>query len=205
MAKRKKKRSAGIGLFLLGTLLVVAAAFAAYYGISKLHWGVTPPKQKPQVTVTPELTPVTERNIYLYLIKKDKRGYHLGRTSVATKSAGTNLDAAMDALLATNKQEGLSSGLIPEGTKLISPVEVSHGVATANLSREFLDNFAGGSEQEAATVNCIVHTLVSNGGGKVDSVQILVEGKKVESLGGHFMLTDPVSADSAMLRPGSLN
>lgn len=204
MSKRKKK-SSGFGLFVVGTLLVVGVAFAAYYGISVLHWGVTPPKQKPRVTITPKAVVTTQQTIYLYLIKRDKRGFHLGRTPVATKETGSALDAALTALLATNKQGGLSAGLIPEGTKLLSPVQVKHGVATANLSQEFVDNFSGGTEQEAATVNSIAHTLVSNSSGKVHSVQILVEGKKVESLGGHFVLTDPVSADSAILRPGSLN
>jgi spore germination protein GerM len=204
MAKRKKK-TAGVGLFILGTLLVMAAAFGAYYGINNLHWGVTPPKQKPHVSVTPELAPESQRTVFLYLIQKDKKGYHLGRASVETTSEGAKLDAAMDALLATNKQGGISAGLIPEGTKLVSPVEVKRGVALVNLSKEFVDNFSGGLEQEAATVNSIAHTVVTNGDGRVRSVQILVEGKKVESLGGHFSLAEPVRADSAVLRPGSLN
>ena len=204
MAKRKKK-SAGFGAFVLGTLLIVAAAAGAYYLINKMQSSITPPRQKPQVSVNPSLAPETERKVYLYLLQKDKQGFHLRKTPVTTKSAGSTLDAAMDAMLVTNKQGGLSAGLIPEGTKLIAPIEVKGGVATANLSQEFVDNFSGGSEQEAATVNCIVHTLVTNSSGKVHSVQILVEGKKVESLGGHFSLSDPVRADSAMLRPGSLN
>lgn len=183
----------------------MAAAFAAYYGISSFQWNITPPREKPRVSVTPRPAVMTQRTVYLYLIKKDSRGFHLGKTPVTTTSEGSVLDAAMDALLATNKQEGLSAQLIPEGTKLVSPVEVKRGIATVNLSQEFTENFSGGSEQEAATVNSIVHTLVSNSDGKVRRVQILVEGKKVESLGGHFGLADPVAADSAMLRPGSLN
>lgn len=204
MAKKKRK-SSRIGTYILGALFVMAAAVAAYYGIERLNWRVPPPRHKPVVSVTPELAPATERTVYLYLVAKDRKGYHLERTPVTTRSEGSTLDAAMDALLATNEQEGLSMGLIPEQTKLISPIEVRRGIATANLSREFVDNFSGGSETEAATVNSIVHTLVSNSSGKVDRVQILVEGKKVESLGGHFSLQDPVEADSALLRPGSLN
>ena len=84
------------------------------------------------------------------------------------------------------------------------PVRSKGNIATINLSREFTDNFSGGSDQEALTVNSIVHTLVSNSGGKVNSVRILVEGETVETLGGHFELTDPVKADSTLLRPGSL-
>lgn len=202
---RRKKKSAGFGLFVIGTLLIAGVALAAFYGINTLHWGVTPAKQKPQVSVTPGPTPAAQRTIYLYLVKRDKHGFHLGQTPRTVAAEGGILDAALRALLATNKQGGISAGLIPEGTRLLSAVRVGNGIAIADLSHEFTDNFSGGSDQEAATVNSIAHTLVSNSEGKVHSVQILVEGKKVESLGGHLTLTDPVSADSTLLRPGSLN
>lgn len=202
MARRKKK-SAGFGAFIAGTLLLVAAAGVAYYGVNTLHWG-SAAKTKPKVTVTTaEVTP--QQTVYLYLVKQDKRGYHLGKTAVTTRDTGEAMDLALNALFATNKQQSLSSGLIPEGTKLLEPVKVERHIAVANLSKDFVDNFSGGSEQEAATVNSIVSTLVDNSGGKAHRVQILVEGKKVESLGGHFVLTDPISEDPAMLRPGSLN
>lgn len=203
MAKRNKSGGAG-RLLILGIVLVGAAAFATYYGVSKLHWGIAPPKQKPVVTITPRPSIRPERTVYLYILVKDKLGFHLRRTPVTTNERGGILDAALGALLANNKQGGISAGLIPEGTRLLSPVEEKNGVATANLSHEFTDNFSGGSDQEAATVNSIVHTLVSSSDGKVQSVMILVEGKKVESLGGHLPLADPVGADSTLLKPGSL-
>ena len=87
-------------------------------------------------------------------------------------------------MIATNKQEGETGALIPKGTRLLSPIKVSHGVATVNLSVEFVNNFEGGSVQEALTLNSIAHTLVKNSGGKVRAVRILIEGKPAEPLGG---------------------
>lgn len=202
MAKRRK--SGGIGRFIIvGVLVIGAAACAGYYGINRLNWSVNPPQQKPIVSITPSRVPA-ERTVYIYLLVQDPKGFHLSRTAVTTSERGSLMDAALDALLATNAHEGISAGLIPDGTTLVSPIEGKGHVAVVNLSQDFVDNFSGGSDQESATVNSIVHTVVYNSGGELDSVQILVEGKKVESLGGHFPLADPVYADSTLLKPGSL-
>ncbi len=82
------------------------------------------------------------------------------------------------------------------------PVKVKGNVATIDLSKEFQENFSGGLDQEALTLNAIIHTLVTNSEGKVKRVRILVEGEPVETLGGHLELGEPVSADSTLLKPG---
>ena len=204
MAKRRKK-STGIGwLFMLGILLIAGATAGGLYLTGKLRINAPPPKTKPVVTVTQKpLAPA--RKVYIYVPARDPKGFHLARVTRATRRQGDILDAAVACLLETNKEGGLIGGLIPQGTKLLEPIRVDDkGVATLNLSAEFTDNFAGGSDQEALTVNAIVHTVVSNSGGNVRSVRILVEGKPVETLGGHFDLTEPVKADSTLLRPGSI-
>jgi germination protein M len=201
---RRKRKSSGFGrLFIVGVIVVGAAAAVGFYASGKIHFGFTPPRQKPIVTVTPK--PVApQREVTVYLPKRDSKGFHLAKSTRTTGAEGDMPDAALQALLDTNKETGMVAGLIPTGTKLLSPVRIDKGVATVNLSSEFTDNFSGGSDQEALTVNSIVHTVVSNSGGKVHGVRILVEGKTVESLGGHLDLTDPVTADSTLLRPGSI-
>jgi germination protein M len=203
MAKKKKKSGGSGKLFLLGVLVVCAAAAGAYYFMNGFPFGLRQPAQKPIVTVTPRPVPLApEQNVFIYLPKKSNKGLYLARVAATTRDKSNTLDAALKLLLDTNKHEGISAGLIPTGTKLLSPVSIHKGVATVNLSREFKDNFPGGSEQEALTVNSIAHTLVSNSEGKVSSVRILVNGETVETLGGHLELTDPIKADSTLLRPG---
>lgn len=204
MAKRKKK-STGIGwLFLLGMLLIAGATAGGLYLTGKLRITPPEPKTKPIVTVTQKpLAP--PRSVYIYVPVRDPKGYHLARVTRATRRQGDILDAAVNCLLDTNKEGGMIGGLIPQGTKLLEPIRIDDkGVATLNLSAEFIENFSGGSDQEAMTVNSIAHTVVSNSGGSVRSVRMLVEGKPVETLGGHFDLTEPVKADSTLLRPGSI-
>ena len=201
---RQKRTSTGSGkLFILGVLVVGAAAIGAYFYVSKHPFDLTQPAQKPIVTVTQRPVPLApERTVYVYLPKR--KGFNLARVAATTRQKGDILDAALKTLLDTNKQGGVCAGLIPQGAKLLSPVRVQKRVATINLSREFTDNFSGSAEQEALTVNSIVLTLVSNSSGKVSSVRILVEGEAVETLGGHLELTDPIRADSTLLRPGGV-
>jgi len=78
---------------------------------------------------------------------------------------------------------------LPAGTRLLS-VRIVDGLATADFSRELRDNFSGGDSGETRTVNAILGTL-----GKfltISRVQLLVQGKPVDSLGGLLALADPL-------------
>jgi len=78
---------------------------------------------------------------------------------------------------------------------------VKAGVAVVDLTKQFQENFSGGTMQEALTLNAIAHTVVNNSEGKVKRIRILVEGEPVETLGGAFELGEPFSADSTLLKP----
>ncbi len=205
MARKKKKAARVSRWIILGVLLLAIGAAGAYYASDKLGVGVKPPVEKPRVTVTPEPTPVApQRTVFIYLPKETKKGTYLERKEMSCPEKGAKLDEALQLLLRAGEHGGMAEGLIPDGTKSLSEVRVKGSIATVNFSHEFTDNFSGGSDQEALTVNSIVHTLVTNSDGKVSSVRILVEGNAVETLGGHLELTDPVAADSTLLRPGSM-
>lgn len=206
MAKRKRRKSAGVSRWvILGVLLVGAAATAAFYASDRFKLGLSLPTQKPTVTVTQRAVPVVaERTVYIYLPKDSSKGVYLSRVAIACREKGSLPDVALKALFAAGQQGGGAAGLIPEGAKPLSPVRIQGDVATVDLNGRFKHNFSGGLDQEALTVNSIVHTVVSNSGGKVSKLRILVEGETVETLGGHLELTDPIAADSALLRPGSM-
>ena len=78
---------------------------------------------------------------------------------------------------------------LPAGTKLIS-IKIAGGLATANFSRELRDNFTGGDSGEAHTVNAILQTLGQFP--TVSRVQIFIEGKSVDSIGGLLSLSEPL-------------
>ncbi len=189
-------------MFIAGMILVCAAAAGAYYYINNQPTGLVTPAQKPVVTVTPNTAPVaSQRKVRIYLPQTGKRGFYLKPVAVMSSEKGEILDVALGELLATNTKPGPAAELIPKGTKSLAPVNVHDGVATINLSSQFTENFSGGSEQEALTINAIAHTLAANSGGKVKSVLILVNGGSVETLGGHLELSYPIEADSTLLQP----
>jgi len=80
-------------------------------------------------------------------------------------------------------EEGDNAGLanpIPRGTRLLG-LEIKDGLATVNLSREFSDNFSGGSEGEGLVVGVILRTLGQFP--EIERVRLLVEGRPLETLG----------------------
>lgn len=95
------------------------------------------------------------------------------------------------------KESGLNP-VIPAGTRCLD-VKLDKGTLTVDFSRELRDNHSGGSTGEALTIGAIVHSLASLRG--VDRVQILIEGKAGESIGGHAVLSEPVRARYLNLLP----
>ena len=107
----------------------------------------------------------------------------------ATTSPIAVLPAPAPAQDALNALAARPDSPLPSGTKLLS-VRIVSGLATADFSRELRDNFTGGDSGETRTVNAILSTL-----GRfptVSRVQLLVEGKPVDSLGGLLSLSDPL-------------
>lgn len=78
---------------------------------------------------------------------------------------------------------------LPVGTRLRS-VTVTDGLATADFNRALKDNFHGGDTEEAQAVNAILRTLGQFP--TVNRVQILVDGRRVDSLGGLIVISDPL-------------
>jgi spore germination protein GerM len=195
MGKSKKKKS-GVGLWMLGVIVFVAAAGGAYYYLTNFA-GVEPPKKPSK---PPHVTVSEERTYVVYLPKETSQGFILAPSPRTMGGEGSIVDAAVQALLATTEEPGLAGNLIPKGTRLLTPVKLEKGIATVDLSQEFVDNFSGGSDLEVLTLNALVATVVDSSGGKADRVKILVEGKSVDSIGGHMDMTEPLTPDPEIVK-----
>lgn len=109
---------------------------------------------------------------------------------------GDNLPLnVMNALLEGPQGDGDIYAPVPDDVEVLSVV-IKDGIAFVDFSEDIMS--AGfGSEGELAMVSCIVNTLVALP--EIDKAQILVEGKKVESLGGHVFVGSPLSEMSDLL------
>lgn len=91
---------------------------------------------------------------------------------------------------------------IPEGVKLRALFVASRGEAYVDLSREIASAHPGGSLNEILTVYAIVNALTVNLP-SLTGVQILVEGREVDTLNGHVDLRRPMARDLRWVQEAS--
>lgn len=88
---------------------------------------------------------------------------------------------------------------IPPGTTLRGFYIGQGGDAFVDLSREVQTAHGGGSTAEALTVYAIVNSVTANLPA-VKRVQILIDGKEVDSLSGHLDLRRPLTASTSLVQ-----
>ncbi len=131
----------------------------------------------------------------LYFANSDASGVAPEKRTVLRK--GEPLAELVIRELMAGPQSGLGR-TIPDGTKLLS-VEVKNGIAYVSFSQEFQDNHWGGSAGETMTLYSLANSLTELEG--IKAVQLLIEGKKVESLAGHWSTDVPIERDESQIRP----
>jgi hypothetical protein len=88
---------------------------------------------------------------------------------------------------------------VPAGTKLRALFLTERGDAFVDLSREAVSAHTGGTLNELLTVYTIVNALTVNLPA-VRSVQILVDGKEVQTLAGHVDLRQPLAKNQGLVQ-----
>jgi spore germination protein GerM len=130
---------------------------------------------------------------------------------VATDGAGlTGVDrevAYADGTLA-QAQEIVNAQLAPVGAPLVSAIPAGttlraiyiddKGEAYVDLSKEVAAEHTGGTEDELLTIYTIVNALTGNLPA-VTAVQILVDGREVDTLVGHVDLRRPLEKNLALV------
>jgi spore germination protein GerM len=100
------------------------------------------------------------------------------------------------ALLAAEPVDKSLTRVMPASAKLLS-LKIQGGIAYANFTPG-LTRFGGGSATEILLVAAIVNTLTEFP--EIKAVQILIDGKKVQTLGGHLDLSDPLSRSEGIIK-----
>lgn len=133
--------------------------------------------------------PVPQREVTVYF--PDNMGEKL--LPVKLKITGeASAKETIKLLLAGPGEKERAAGMIkpfPKGVKLLG-ITVKDKVAKVDFSKELTENFQGGSTGELMLVGSLVNTLTAMP--EIEKVQILVEGKEVDSLSGHLDLTEPL-------------
>ena len=138
---------------------------------------------------TPAAGPGRKIKAHLYYVADDglrlasvERDVAYGETPVAQarEIVAAQLAPVVDPLVSA----------IPAGTTLRALFLTDKGEAVVDLSREVATAHTGGSVDELLTIYTIVNALTTNLPA-VTAVQLLVDGKEVETLAGHVNLERP--------------
>jgi hypothetical protein len=89
--------------------------------------------------------------------------------------------------------------VVPKGTKLRAFYITERGDAFVDLSSDVVSAHPGGSLTELLTVYAVVNAITTNLPA-VQRVQILVEGKEVDTIAGHVDVRRPLDRDSTIVR-----
>jgi len=90
---------------------------------------------------------------------------------------------------------------IPMGTTLRAFYVTQQGDAFVDLSREVTTAHPGGTLNELLTVQAIVNAVLANLPA-VQRVQIMVDGREVDTIAGHVDVRRPLTRDSSLVRSG---
>lgn len=157
-------------------LVVVLLAILAFGGG---YWYAS---RSPQLTPQPTPT-IAKPSVVVYVPISEANTYRWEAKPVPVGEGEDPLRIALEHLLITRDTP------FPQGTRLLH-VTVHNGIAEVDFSRELVDNFPGGSTTEALIVESLCKTLAQFT--DVEKVRVLVEGKKISTIGEHIDLSKPV-------------
>lgn len=80
---------------------------------------------------------------------------------------------------------------MPKGARLLGIYRDENRILYIDLSDEFRRNFQGDALMEFLLLKGLYESLSSNLG-EIEDVKVLIEGREIETLGGHFYLSYPL-------------
>ncbi len=121
----------------------------------------------------------------------------VGRAAVLESAEKTIINE-----LIRGPSEETNTGIIPEGTKLLS-VKKDNRTVIVDFSKEFENNHPGGSTAEMLTIYSIVNSLTELK--EVERVQFLIEGEKKAQYKGHYRFDAPFERNISLVEADKNN
>lgn len=137
----------------------------------------------PPKNTTPE-KPATAGSATVYRVDASGERARLVPIKIPLPAGKEPMAAALNALARVKDSP------LPPGTQARSVGTMGNGTVHVDFNQAFQSNFPGGNEEEALTLGAVTGTLAHFPG--VERVLITVNGKKIDSLGGHESLREPL-------------
>ena len=177
---------------------LVAFAVTAIVTVGIRSRASRPPTQAPASAVRPAAsTPGRKIKARLYYVSADgARLTGVDREVAYADGAAGQAQEIVNAQLSAVAAPLVSA--IPPGTMLRALYLTNKGEAFVDLSKEVSTAHTGGTQDELLTIYAIVDALTSNLPA-VTSVQLLVDGKEVDTLAGHIDLRRPLAQNTSLI------
>lgn len=144
-----------------------------------------------------KLQGTAERTVALYFIKETPDNFYLAPELRRLDATQCTPEKVLQELIAGPKDPNLKP-VLPQNVRVLG-VKVEKGLATVDFSRE-ITHLNVGSRGEVLVLAAIANTLTKLP--EIERVQILVEGKKIETLAGHVDITQPLGRNEEVLKLG---
>lgn len=116
--------------------------------------------------------------VSLYFYNNDTKSLASEGRLIDVKELLENPYKRLMELLTEGPQNTNLSKTIPDGTK-VNKAEIKGDILYLDLSKEFIENHAGGEEAESATIYSIVNTMTNLT--EVNAVKMLIDGEENKS------------------------
>jgi spore germination protein GerM len=184
---------------IVGGIAAAAAALAWVLFVALPRRAVR--SNAPSAAAAPTQAPAgSGRKIKARLFYVAQDGIHLTHVERDVPYGEGTLEQAREivaAQMAPVSQPLLSA--IPAGTTVRALFLSEAGDAYVDFSREIVSGHTGGTGDELLTIYTIVHALTENLPA-VTGVQVLVDGKEVDTLAGHVDLRNPLGKNLALVQ-----
>jgi spore germination protein GerM len=173
-------------------VVAVAAGWLLFVGLPRWYGGPSEPQVAAAAATEPPAAEADGRKIKARLFYVADDGTRLTSVEREVPYADQTITQArriIEAQLAPVQPPLVSA--IPAGTTLRAVFVTESGSAFVDLSREVAMAHPGGSGSELLTIYTVVQVLTTNLPA-ITSVQILVDGKEVDTLAGHVDIKRPL-------------
>jgi len=142
---------------------------------------------------------VKSREVVLYF-SDDQAMYLVGeKRLIEYPTAKSIVDELVKGPCTQSESTGKLYGTLPVDLEILD-VQVKDNIAYVDFKGNVSEKMQGGSTAEGMALFSIINTLVLDKELGITKVQFLVEGQKVETIGGHYDVREPMGQDLEMIK-----
>jgi spore germination protein GerM len=194
MKPRRKKKSRGknqIEKIFLFLILIGIGFSMAYFFRQEIFKTLKPWFERKGI--------VREKKVITLYFSDQEGEYLIGEKRTILKRDEAKEEAKEAVIELIKGPKGKLIPTLPSRTKLLSLQLDQAKVAKVNFNQALIKDHPGGSSAEMMSIYSIVNSLTLNFS-QIKRVQILVEGKEIETIAGHLALKKPVSPNPGLIK-----